>query len=119
MHGVGPSTVLGGRYAVQRRLAQLPRAERWSAHDTTLERDVVVVCFAADDPDAAAALDAARRAAGVDTERLVRILDVGRSEEVAFFVEEALHEAHTLTHLLEQGGLPSEIGRASCRERVL
>ena len=45
MHGVGPSTVLGGRYAVQRRLEQMPHAERWSAHDTTLERDVVIVCF--------------------------------------------------------------------------
>ncbi|MDF2091313.1 hypothetical protein P0Y31_03075 [Knoellia sp. 3-2P3] len=111
MHGVGPSTVLGGRYAVQRRLEQQPRAERWSAHDTTLERDVVVVVFAADDPNADAAMDAARRAAGVDNDRLVRILDVGRSEDVAFFVEEALHEAHTLTHLLEQGGLPSEEAR--------
>lgn len=111
MHGVGPSTLLGGRYAVQRRLAQLPRAERWSAHDTTLERDVVVVVFPADDENADAALDAARRAAGVDNERLVRILDVGRSDEVAFFVEEALYEAHTLTHLLDQGGLPSEEAR--------
>jgi hypothetical protein len=111
--------VLGGRYAVQRRLAQLPRAERWSAHDTTLERDVVVVCFAADDPNADAALDAARRAAGVDNERLVRILDVGRSEEVAFFVEEALHEAHTLTHLLEQGGLPSEEARRIAGETAV
>lgn len=111
MHGVGPSTVLGGRYAVQRRLAQQPRAERWSAHDLTLERDVVVVVFAADDPNADAALDAARRAAGVDHDRLVRILDVGRSEGVAYFVEEALREAHTLTHLLEQGGLPSEEAR--------
>jgi eukaryotic-like serine/threonine-protein kinase len=108
VHGVGPSTVLGGRYAVQRRLEQQLRAERWSAHDTTLERDVVVVVFPADDPNADATLDAARRAAGVDNERLVRILDVGRSEDVAFFVEEALHEAHTVTHLLEQGGLPSE-----------
>jgi len=103
--------VLGGRYAVQRRLAQQPRAERWSAHDLTLERDVVVVVFAADDPNADAALDAARRAAGVDHDRLVRILDVGRSEGVAYFVEEALREAHTLTHLLEQGGLPSEEAR--------
>ena len=119
MHGVGPSTVLGGRYAVQRRLAQLPRAERWSAHDTTLERDVVVICFAADDPNADAALDAARRAAGVDNERLVRILDVGRSDEVAFFVEEALHEAHTLTHLLEQGGLPSEEARRIAGETAV
>ena len=111
VHGVGPSTVLGGRYAVRRRLAQMPRAERWSAHDTTLERDVVLVCFAANDPNADATLDAARRAAGVDHDLLVRILDVGRSDEIAYFVEEALYEAHTLTHLLEQGGLPSEEAR--------
>ncbi|TQJ48857.1 hypothetical protein [Phycicoccus sp. SLBN-51] len=119
MHGVGPSTVLGGRYAVQRRLAQLPRAERWSAHDTTLERDVVVVVFPTDDPNADAALDAARRAAGIDNERLVRILDVGRSEGVSFFVEEALYEAHTLTHLLDQGGLPSEEARRIAGETAV
>jgi hypothetical protein len=111
--------VLGGRYAVQRRLAQLPRAERWSAHDTTLERDVVLVVFPTDDPNADATLDAARRAAGVDNERLVRILDVGRSGEVAFFVEEALYEAHTLTHLLEQGGLPSEEARRIAGETAV
>ena len=84
MHGVGPSTVLGGRYAVQRRLAQMPGAETWSAHDTTLERDVVVVCLPEDHPNAAAALDAARRAAGHDNHRLVRVLDVGRSDGIAF-----------------------------------
>jgi eukaryotic-like serine/threonine-protein kinase len=111
VHGVGPSTVLGGRYAVQRRLEQLPRAERWSAHDTTLERDVVVVCFAEQDSHADAVLDAARRAAGLDNSRLVRVLDVGRSDGVGFFVEEAPPEASTLTHLLEQGGLPAEEAR--------
>src|SRR6478735_4899928 len=83
VHGVGPSTVLGGRYAVQRRLEQLPKAERWSAQDTTLERDVVVVCFGEDEGHAAATLDAARRAAGLDNHRLVRFLDVGRSDGVA------------------------------------
>jgi len=119
VHGVGPSTVLGGRYAVQRRLAQLPRAERWSAHDTTLERDVVIVVFPADDPNADATLDAARRAAGIDNDRLVRILDVGRSDEVSFFVEEALYEAHSLTHLLDQGGLPSEEARRIAGETAV
>ena len=89
----------------------MPHAERWSAHDTTLERDVVVVCFAEDDPHAAATLDAARRAAGLDNHRLVRVLDVGRSEGIAFFVEEAIHDAHTLTQILEQGGLPAEEAR--------
>lgn len=108
VHGVGPSTVLGGRYAVQRRLEQMPRAERWSAHDATLERDVVVVCFADFESHAAATLDAARRVAGLDNHRLVRVLDVGRSNGVAFFVEEAVPDASTLTQLLEQGGLPAE-----------
>jgi eukaryotic-like serine/threonine-protein kinase len=108
VHGVGPSTVLGGRYAVQRRLEQMPRAERWAAHDLTLERDVLVVCFGEEESHAAATLDAARRVAGLDNHRLVRVLDVGRSEGVAFFVEEAIHDAHTLTQLLEQGGLPAE-----------
>lgn len=111
MHGVGPSTVLGNRYAVQRRLEQLPHAERWSAHDTTLERNVVVVCFGEDDPHAAATLDAARRAAGLDNHRLVRVLDVGHSDGTAFYVEEALPEAHTLAQILEQGGLPAEEAR--------
>jgi hypothetical protein len=103
--------VLGGRYAVQRRLEQMPRAERWSAHDLTLERDVVVVCFSENEPHADSTLDAARRAAGLDNHRLVRVLDVGRSEDIAFFVEEAIHDAHTLTHVLEQGGLPAEESR--------
>jgi eukaryotic-like serine/threonine-protein kinase len=108
VHGVGPSTVLGGRYVVQRRLERLPRAERWSAHDTTLERDVIVVCFSEAEAHAPATLDAARRAAGLDNHRLVRVLDVGRSEGVAFFVEEWTKDAHTLAQVLEQGGLPAE-----------
>ncbi len=108
MHGVGPSTVLGGRYAVQRRLEQMPKAERWSAHDTTLERNVVVVCFSEHDSHADTTLDAARRVAGLDNHRLVRVLDVGRSEGIAFFVEEAIHDAHSLAQILEQGGLPAE-----------
>src|SRR6478735_6091414 len=111
VHGVGPSTVLGARYAVQRRLEQLPRAERWSAHDLTLERDVVVVCFQAGDSHADSTLDAARRAAGLDNHRLVRVLDVGRSDDIAFFVEEAIHDGHSLARVLEQGGLPAEEAR--------
>jgi hypothetical protein len=103
--------VLGGRYTAARRLEQFARAERWSAHDTTLERAVVVVCFPAADPNADAALDAARRAAGIDNHRLVRILDVGRADDVAFFVEEALPHSHTLTALVADGGLPSEEAR--------
>jgi hypothetical protein len=93
---------------VQRRLEQLPKAERWSAHDTTLERNVVVVCFSEQDSHADATLDAARRVAGLDNHRLVRVLDVGRSDGIAFFVEEAIHDAHSLAQILGQGGLPAE-----------
>ncbi|MGZ6804188.1 MAG: hypothetical protein ACXVFU_14180, partial [Nocardioidaceae bacterium] len=86
-------------------------SERWSAHDLTLERDVVATCFAEDSAHADAALDAARRAAGLDNHRLVRVLDVGRSDGIAFFIEEALPDAETLAHVLSQGGLPAEEAR--------
>ena len=50
-------------------------------------------------PQADAPLDAARRAAGLDNARLVRILDVGRSDSSAFVVEEDLASAQTLASL--------------------
>ena len=77
MRGVGPGTVLGGRYTVHRRLEQLHGTERWSADDTTLGRSVSVLCASSDDHRTAALLDAARRAAGVTHVVFVRILDVG------------------------------------------
>jgi len=100
--------VLADRYAVQRRLAQWPDRERWSAHDTTLEREVTLTVFSADHSNADAALDAARRAAGVEDSRLVRVFDVGREEAVAYIVEESLPGAQPVSALLGQGGLPAE-----------
>ncbi len=111
MQGVGPGSLLGGRYLVQRRVAQHSRFERWAAADQTLDRDVVLLCFDADGPTAAAALDAARRAAGVEDHRLVRVLDVGRDESVAFVVEEPLRGARSMTAVLADGGLPAEEAR--------
>ena len=40
MRGVGPGTVLGGRYTVHERLEQIRDTERWTADDTTLGRSV-------------------------------------------------------------------------------
>ncbi len=111
MHGIGPGSVLGGRYTAQRRLSQHARFERWSASDTTLERDVVLLCFDADSPEAPAGLDAARRAAGVEDSRLVRVLDVGSQDGVSFVVEEPLPGAEPLASLLGEGGLPAEEAR--------
>ena len=107
MQGVGPGTLLGGRYAVTLRTSEAPSHERWRASDHTLEREVVLVCFPASSPIAAAALDAARRAAGVEDARLVRVLDVGTDQGIAFIVEEPLTGAVPLSHLLQSGGLPA------------
>ena len=111
MQGVGPGSLLGGRYLVQRRVAQHSCFERWSAADQTLDREVVLLCFDADGPTAAAALDAARRAAGVKDHRLVRVLDIGRDDAVAFVVEEPLRGARSMTAVLADGGLPAEEAR--------
>lgn len=108
MQGVGPGSVLGGRYAVTVRTYTGGRHERWRASDHTLEREVVLVCFRSGSSAAAAALDAARRAAGVEDPRLVRVLDVGSDQGVGFIVEEPLTGAATMTDLLGSGGLPAE-----------
>jgi len=85
--------------------------ERWSAHDTTLERDVTLTVVNSDHPNRAGILDAARRAAGVEDARLVRILDVGTQAGNSYIVEESLSEAESLATILLQGALPSEEAR--------
>ena len=111
MQGVGPGTSLGGRYALRSRLSHRSDLEHWSAHDTTLERDVAVTVFDSSHPHAAAVLDAARRAAGVEDPRLVRILDVGTQAGASWIVEESLADAESLATLLQQGPLPAEEAR--------
>ena len=108
MRGVGPGTVLGGRYTVRRRLEQLHGTERWSADDTTLGRTVSLLSIAADDHRTPALLDAARRAASVTHGAFVRILDVGTDEGVSFVIEEDLGEARTLAELVGDGGVPGD-----------
>jgi hypothetical protein len=99
---------LGGRYAVTLRTSAGAHHERWRASDHTLEREVVLVCFPAGSSVAPAALDAARRAAGIEDPRLVRVLDVGSDHGVGFIVEEPLTGAIPMSHLLQSGGLPPE-----------
>ncbi len=111
MQGVGPGTVLGSRYALRRRLSQDGDLERWSAHDTTLRREVALIIVGAEHPNCAGVLDAARRAAGVEDARLVRILDVGTQNNHSFIVEEAMNGSESLTTILEQGPLPAEEAR--------
>lgn len=108
MHGIGPGTVLGGRYAVTLRTSETRTHERWRAADQTLDREVVLVCFPVGSSVAAPTLDAARRAAAIEDTRLTRVLDVGIDGDTAFIVEEPLTGAMPMSHLLQAGGLPAE-----------
>jgi len=85
--------------------------ERWSGHDTTLERDVTLTLVDAEHPNRAGILDAARRAAGIEDTRLVRILDVGSQAANSYIVEEAMSGAESLAAILHQGALPAEEAR--------
>lgn len=111
MQGVGPGTVLGGRYALRRRLSHGPDLERWSAVDATLKREVALTVVGATHPNCAGVLDAARRAAGVEDARLVRILDVGTENDSSFIVEDARSGSESLATILLQGPLPAEEAR--------
>ena len=111
MRGVGPGTVLGGRYTLRRRLSQRSEVEFWSGHDATLEREVALTIVGAAHPNRAGVLDAARRAAGVEDTRLVRILDVGTESDNSFIVEETMSGSESLATILQQGPLPSEEAR--------
>jgi len=111
VQGVGPGTVLGGRYALRRRLSHGPDLERWSAVDATLKREVALTVVGATHPNCAGVLDAARRAAGVEDARLVRILDIGTENDSSFIVEDARSGSESLATILLQGPLPAEEAR--------
>ena len=112
MSELGPGSLLAEqRYAVRDRLAAAPGWERWDCHDTTLDRSVVAFTFRADAPDAAAAIDVARRAASLEDPRLVRLLDVFVQDSIAAIIEEPLPQARSLTRIIHDGPLPSEEAR--------
>jgi hypothetical protein len=111
VQGVSPGTVLGGRYDLRGCLSQSRDLEHWSADDAKLSREVALTIVGAEHPNRAGVLDAARRAAGVEDARLVRILDVGTQNGNSFIVEEAMNGSESLATLLLQGPLPAEEAR--------
>ena len=125
MREIGPGTLIAGRYAVSHRIQQHPRWERWAAYDTSVGREVVALTVVGGTPAAAAAVDAARRAAGVADPRLVRVLDVipGPDDEhppdVFAIIEEPLIGARTLTKILSLGGLPGDEARRITGEAAM
>ena len=107
VHGVNPGTELG-RYTLDARIETIPGGERWTARDTTLERDVTLLVMPVDEQPTAAALDAARRAAGVEAAQLVRILDVGTEGAHSFIAEEGVGDSDTYAFAIGGEGLPAE-----------
>ncbi|MGB5951121.1 MAG: murein biosynthesis integral membrane protein MurJ, partial [Ornithinimicrobium sp.] len=115
VHGIDTGTVLGGRYALDELLARRDDSlDYWSAQDQTLDRLVAVTVLPATgehEDIAHAVLDGARRTAGVDDPRLVRVLDVGLEDGFCWIVEEGLSEAVSLATLVGDHPLPAEEAR--------
>jgi len=105
---IGENTVLAQRYALTRKLAGQRDQELWIATDATLDRDVTATLFPADSVHAEAALDSARRAAGVEDHHLPRVLDVGTEDGIAYVISEALHGAESVAAMLQFDPLPAE-----------
>lgn len=107
MQGIGPGTILSGRYTAERRTARYTNAEQWTARDSTLDRPVLLLAVHREHHNVAAVLDAARRVAGLDNPRLCRILDVGSDGDISYVVEESLDGALSMAELLAAGPLPA------------
>ena len=108
MEGVGPGSVLAGRYTVGTLVRQSAGAQRWTAREPVLGRSVSLLILPSGDSRAAAVLDAARMAAGLDIPGCVRILDIGQEGPAAWVVEEALADAKSVVDLVRNGGLPGD-----------
>ena len=118
LDAVEPGSLLGGRYVLRRRTGEGAGASSWQAQDQTLDRLVGIRAIPTDHPHAAAMLDAARRAAGVEDPRLVRVLDVGRDQELAYVVTEWV-DGLTLRQRLRDGPVPAEDVRMIVGEAAL
>lgn len=115
VQGIDAGTVLGGRYVLEELLAQRgDTLDYWSARDSTLDRLVAVTVLPSGDGNeqvAHAVLDGARRVAGIDDPRLVRVLDVGEEDGRSWIIEEGLLEAESLASLVIDRPLPAEEAR--------
>ena len=111
MQQLSEGDALAGRYELTSCVADAGAHRQWQAVDRTLARDVTAITFPADDPHAEAALDSARRAAGVDDLHLLRVLDVGTEDGMSYVVTERVHDAESLADLLQFQTLPAEEAR--------
>lgn len=118
---VEQGTLLAGRYRLERPLpADLPGVDGWEARDQILDRRVraLVLRSGATEDAVDRAQDAARRAALVTDPRLLRVLDVGSHEGLAYTVTEPL-PGRSLAELTADGPLPPEQARAVVGEAAV
>lgn len=111
MQGITKGTVLGNRYELTSEVSDAPGLARWIARDEKLGREVAITVFGSKSSHAEAALDSARRAAGVEDARLVRVLDAGRDDDFSYVVEEAHTGAHSLADLVRFESMHPEEAR--------
>lgn len=115
LQGIDAGLTLGQRYVLEELLAQRDEdLDYWSARDNTLDRLVAVTIVPATgeyEELAHHVQDGARRTAGVDDPRLVRVLDMGIDDGICWIVEEGLAEAESLASLVSAGQLPAEEAR--------
>ncbi|PRZ08806.1 hypothetical protein BCE75_10169 [Isoptericola sp. CG 20/1183] len=114
MSTVQPGTVMVDRYRLtQPASTDLATAEAWEAHDQILDRPVRVTFV--DGPQAASALDAARRAALVADNRLCRVLDVGTTDlgagDRSYVITEPF-AGESLTQIVSRGLVDAQQARA-------
>ena len=83
-----PGDVLADRYRLVDLLSESGGGRFWRAHDRVLERHVALHVIPADDDRADGLLEAARRSATVLDQRILRVLDAERQDELCFVVNE-------------------------------
>lgn len=93
------------RYKLQVPVEQSERGTLWSGQDTKLSRKVVVAVVEADAPDALRERFAAQmgKLAALRHANVVRVLEVGRTEEDAPFASLELAEGDTLAKRMAEG----------------
>ncbi|MGH3335361.1 MAG: protein kinase family protein [Nocardioides sp.] len=87
-NSIRPGDVLADRYLLVDLLSESGSGRFWRAHDRTLDRHVSVHVLAADDARAEGLMDAARRSAALHDRRILRVLDVDRTDDVCYVVNE-------------------------------
>lgn len=107
---IGRGTLLAGRYRLHQQVpGDLPDCQAWTARDQILDRPVRALVLTGS--NTGPAQDAARRAALVSDPRLLRVLDVGDHEGVAYVVTEPV-VGQDLGRLTANGPLPADQARA-------